>query len=115
MSTRRATADAIMFFRRAIEAAGVFRDEVTTDGAAALPPIAHATGKAVQQRIARDHQHLQGRPRPLRGFKTLAGARVLCRGHALRRNLRAASTTWDTRSTPQSSRCSHRWRRRGLP
>ncbi len=71
-------------------------DEVTTDGAAAyppalaaaLPPVAHETGKAVQQRIERDHQHLKGRLRPTRGFKTLAGARVLCRGHASLRNLR---------------------------
>ena len=45
-------------------------------------------GSAVQQRIERDHQHLKGRLRPMRGFKTLAGARVLCRAHAFLRNLR---------------------------
>ena len=39
--------------------------------------------------IERDHQHLKGRLRPTRGFKTLAGARVLCRGHAFLRNPRA--------------------------
>src|SRR3954447_7925523 len=96
VSQRRATADAAAFFRRAIEATGVVPDEVTTDGAAAyppaleaaLPPVAHETGKAAQQRIERDHQHLKGRLRPTRGFKTLAGARVLCRGHAFLRNLR---------------------------
>ena len=96
VSQRRATADAATFFRRAIEATGVVPDEVTTDGAAAyppalaaaLPPVAHETGKAVQQRIERDHQHLKGRLRPTRGFKTLAGARVLCRAHAFLRNLR---------------------------
>ena len=95
VSTRRASADAATFFRRAIAATGVVPDEVTTDGAAyppaleaALPPVAHETGKAVQQRIERDHQHLKGRLRPLRGFKTLAGARVLCRGHAFLQNLR---------------------------
>ena len=85
-----------MCFRRAIEPTGVSPDEVTTDGAAAypsafaaaLPPVAHETGKVVQQRIERDHQHPKGRLRPLRGFKTLAGARVLCRGHAFLRNLR---------------------------
>ena len=93
---RRATADAAAFFRRAIEATGVVPDAVTTDGAAAyppalataLPPVLHETGKRVQQRIERDHQHLKGRLRPTRGFKTLAGARVLCRGHAFLRNLR---------------------------
>ena len=93
---RCATADAAAFFRRAIEATGVVPDEVTTDGAVAyppalataLPPVLHETGKRVQQRIERDHQHLQGRLRPMRGFKTLAGARVLCRAHAFLRNLR---------------------------
>jgi len=96
VSTRRAAADAATFFRRAIEATGVVPDEVTTDCAATYPPalaavlpgVLHETGKAVQQRIERDHQHLKGRLRPLRGFKTLAGARVLCAGHAFLRNLR---------------------------
>jgi transposase-like protein len=86
----------VAFFRRAVEATGVLPDEVTTDGAAAyppalttaLPPVLHETGKAAQQRIERDHQHLNGRLRPTRGFKTLAGARVLCRAHAFLRNLR---------------------------
>ena len=96
VSARRAAADAAAFFRRAIASTGVIPDEVTTDGAAAyppalaaLPPLAHETGKVVQQRIERDHQHLKGRLRPTRGFKTLAGARVLCRAHAFLRNLRA--------------------------
>jgi IS6 family transposase len=59
VSTRRATADAAAFFRRAIAATGVVPDAVTTDGAAAyppalataLPPVLHETGKVVQQRI----------------------------------------------------------------
>ena len=97
MSQRRATADAATFFRRAVEVTGTIPDEVTTDDAAtypsalaaALPPVAHETGKLAQQRIERDHQHLKGRLRPTRGFKTLAGARVLCRAHAFLRNLRA--------------------------
>ena len=96
VSQHRATADATAFFRRAIAATGVIPDAVTTDGAAAyppalaaaLPPVAHEVGKRVQQRIERDHQHLKGRLRPLRGFKTLAAARLLCRGHAFLRNLR---------------------------
>ncbi|HEU5329699.1 MAG TPA: DDE-type integrase/transposase/recombinase [Thermomicrobiales bacterium] len=61
VSTRRVAADAITFFRRAVEPTGAVADEVTTDGAAAyppalaaaLPPVAHETGKAVQQRIER--------------------------------------------------------------
>lgn len=96
VSARRAAADAAAFFRCAIESTGVVPDEVTTDGAAAyppaleaaLPPVAHEVGKRVQQRIERDHQHLKGRLRPTRGFKTLTGARVLCAGHAFLRNLR---------------------------
>ena len=96
VSQRRATADATAFFRRAVEATGVVPDEVSTDGASAyppaltvaLPPVLHEIGKRAQQRIERDHQHLKGRLRPMRGFKTLAGARVLCRGHAFLRNLR---------------------------
>ena len=96
VSQRRTTADAAACLRRAIEVTGVVPDEVMTDGAAAyppalamaLPPALHETGKLVQQRIERDHQHLKGRLRSTRGFKTLAGARVLCRRHAFLRNLR---------------------------
>jgi len=96
VSERRAATDAAAFCRRAVEATGVVPDAVTTDGAAAYPPalaavlpgVLHETGKAVQQRIARDQQHRKSRLRPLRGFKTLAGARVLYAGHAFLRNLR---------------------------
>jgi len=97
VSRERATEDAATSFRRAVEATGVVPDTVATDCAAAyspalaavLPEALHETGKAIQQRIERDHQHLQGRSRGMRGFKTLAGARVLCRAHAFLRNLRA--------------------------
>ncbi len=83
-------------FRRAIAATGVALDEVTTDCAIAYPPALaavlpsalHETGKAVQQRIERDHQHRKGRLRPLRGCETLVGATMLCAGHASLRNLR---------------------------
>ena len=65
VSRRRATADAVACFRRAIASTGVVPDEVTTDGAAAyppalataLPPVLHETEKRVQQRSERDHQH----------------------------------------------------------
>jgi len=89
VSTERAAEDAATFFRRAIEATGVVPTEVTTDYAAAYPPalvavlpgVLHETGKMLQQRLERDHQHLKGRIGGMRGFKTLAGARVLCRAH----------------------------------
>ncbi len=96
MRERRATAEAATFFRRAIEATGVAPDEVTTDRAAAYPPalatvlpdVERETGQIVQQRVARDHRHLKGRLRGMRGCKTLDGARVLCRAHAFLRNRR---------------------------
>ena len=94
---RRATADAAAFFRRAIETTAIVPEEVTTNCSATYPPalaavlpgVLHEMGKAVQQRIERDHQHLKGRLRPMRGFKMLAGARVACRAHAFLRHLRA--------------------------
>ena len=96
VSARRATEDAVAFFRRALASTGIVPAEVATDCAAAYPPAleavlpgtTHETGKQVQQRIERDHQHLKGRVRGMRGFKTLTGARVLCRAHAFLRNLR---------------------------
>ncbi len=98
-------------------------DAVTSDGAptsppalaAALPPVAHETGKLVQQRIERDRQHRKGRLRPLRGFKTRAGARVLCRAHAFLRNLRGGFYDLGTLVDGVASRCSRRWCRRGPP
>ena len=91
VSARRATADAAACFRRAIEATGVIPDAVTTDRAAtyppalavALPPVAHETGKRVQQRIERDHQHRKGTIAPdarvqnaHRGARALPGPRL---------------------------------------
>ena len=68
---------------------------VTTDKAACYPPALaevlpeaeHVTGKQEQQRLERDHQHLKGRLRPMRGFKTDPTAQVVCAGHGLVRNL----------------------------
>ena len=85
------------FFRCAFEETGEYPTRVTTDKAACYPPalervlpdVEHLTGKLVQQRIERDHQHLKGRTRPMRGFKTDRGARIVCRGHGFLRNLRA--------------------------
>jgi len=96
VSDRRASADAATCFRRAIAATGVAPAVVTTDRApaspsaldAVLPTARHEAGEQVPQRIERDHRHLKGRVRGMRSFKTLAGARVLCRAHGFRRNLR---------------------------
>ncbi len=94
---------------------------VTTDGAAADPPAlavvlpgaAHETGKRVQRRSERGHQHPKGRLRPMRGFETLAGARVLCRAHAFRRDLRGRCYDFgravDTAASPSASPVARGW------
>jgi hypothetical protein len=87
----------------------VVPDEVTTDRVAAYPPVAHETGKPTRRRIERDHQHLKGRIRGMRGCKTLAGARVLCRGQAFLRNLRCGYYDLGRRSTPSLADRSQRW------
>ena len=53
-----------------------------------MPEVKHIKGKMEQQRIERDHQHLKGRTRSMRGFQTLACAQVVCAGHGFLRNLR---------------------------
>jgi transposase, IS6 family len=92
----RATEAATAFFRSALENTGVTPHTVTTDKAAACPPalaavlpeIKHITGKAEQQRIERDHQHLKGRLKVFRGYKTTGGAQRFCQAHGFVRNLR---------------------------
>lgn len=91
----RDTEAAVAFFRAALEKTGVTPQTVTTDKAAAYPPalaqvlpeVEHITGKAVQQRIERDHQHLKGRLRVFRGCKTKTGAQRFCPAHGFVRNL----------------------------
>jgi transposase, IS6 family len=91
----RDTAAATAFFRSALENTGVTPHTVTTDKAAVYPPalaavlpeVEHRTGKAEQQRIERDHQHLKGRLRVFRGCKTTAGAQRFCQAHGFLRNL----------------------------
>jgi IS6 family transposase len=92
----RDTEAATAFFRTALENTGVTPHTVTTDKAAAYPPalaqvlpdVEHITGKAEQQRIERDHQHLKGRLRVFRGCKTASGAQRFCQAHGFVRNLR---------------------------
>jgi len=89
---------------------------VTTDCAACYPPALervlpeaeHVTGKMVQQRIERDHQHLKGRTRPMRGFKTDCGARIVCRGQGCMRNLRAGCYDVGTAASEERHRAALR-------
>ena len=53
-----------------------------------LPEVEHLTGKAVQQSIERDHQHLKGRLKVFRGCKTSGGAQRFCQAHGFVRHLR---------------------------
>ena len=96
VSPTRDTAAATTFLTRAIESTEVTPSLATTDKAAIYPPalaavlpaVRHIRGKLVQQRIERDHQHLKGRTRSMRGFQTLPCAQVVCAGHGFMRNLR---------------------------
>lgn len=96
VSPTRDTAAATTFLERAVESSAVTPYRATTDKApiyppafaAVLPEVEHITGKAEQQRIERDHQHLKGRTRCMRGFQTLPCAQVVCEGHGFMRNLR---------------------------
>jgi transposase-like protein len=95
-SPTRDTAAAIAFLRGAVAGSGVRPQRASTDRAAIYPPALaavlpeaeHVAGKAAQQGIERDHQHLKGRCRPMRGFKALRCAQTVCAGHGFRRNVR---------------------------
>ncbi len=96
VSPTRDTAAATTFLTRAVESTEVTPTLATTDKApiyppalaAVLPEVVHIRGKMEQQRIERDHQHLKGRTRSMRGFQTLPCAQVVCAGHGFMRNLR---------------------------
>jgi transposase-like protein len=96
LSERRDRAAAHAFFEGAMEASTVTPSRVTTDKAkcypaavrAVLPDAEHRTSKYLNNGLERDHQHLKGRIRPMRRFKTVDGASNFSQGHALIRNLR---------------------------
>ena len=96
VSRARDTEAATLFLTRAMEETGVRPHTATTDKAAIYPPalaavlpdVTHRAGKAEQQAIERDHQHLKGRHRSMRGFKQLRCAQTVCAGHGFLRNLR---------------------------
>jgi IS6 family transposase len=95
-SSTRDTAAALAFLTRAMASTEVTPYAVTTGRAPIYPPavarvlpdVEHSTGTMIQQRIERDHQHLKGRYRSMRGFQTVPCAQVVCAGHGFMRNLR---------------------------
>jgi transposase, IS6 family len=121
LSETRDTAAAAIFFERAIDHTDVRPRRVTTDKAPTYPPALravvpeaeHITGKREQQGIERDHQHLKGRTRSMRGFQQIDCAQVVCDGHGFMRNLRdgfyrLGEPTGDPRA-PQAPRLARAW------
>jgi transposase-like protein len=96
LSDRRDTAAARAFFECALAVADELPARVTSDQAKCYPPALrtllpaaeHRCSKYLNNGLERDHQHLKGRLRPMRRFKTVGGASNFCRGHTLIRNLR---------------------------
>ena len=60
-----------------------------------------STRRYLNNRLERDHQHLKGRIRPMRGFKSWRAAWTFCRAHDLVRNLRAGHSSLAVGSTPR--------------
>jgi len=121
LSDTRDTAATTAFFERAIAHTDVRPRLVTTDKAPTYPPALrtvvpeaeHIMGKAEQQAIERDHQHLKGRTRCMRGFQRLGCAQTVCDGHGFMRNLRdgfyrLGESTGDPR-IPQAPRLARAW------
>jgi len=121
LSETRDTAAATAFFAQAIARTDVRPHRVTADKAptylpvlrAVLPEADHVTGKAEQQGIERDHQHLKRRTCCMRGFQRLGCAQVVCDGHGFMRNLRdgfyrLGEPTSDLR-LPQAPRLMRAW------
>ncbi len=115
-SERRNAAAARAFFDQAIGETGIVPERVVTDRAACYPPalgvvlpaVEHRCSKYLNNGLERDHGHLKQRLRPMRGFKRLACAHVLTRGHALVRNLRNGFSTL-TAHHPRPLRLSAAW------
>jgi transposase-like protein len=95
LSKRRDAVAAQAFFEAALDSSSVTPTRVTSDKAKCYPPalhnvlpnVEHRTSKYLNNRLERDHQHLKGRVRSMRSFKTVDAASNFCRGHTLIRNL----------------------------
>ncbi len=121
LSETRDTAAATAFFEQAIARTDVRPRRATTDKVPTYPPALravvpeaeHVMGKMEQQGIERDHQHLKGRTRCMRGFQRLGCAQVVCDGHGFMRTLRdgfyrLGEPTGDPR-IPQAPRLARAW------
>jgi transposase-like protein len=109
LSDRRDTIAARLFLLWAQDRAGAAPTRVITERAgcyvdavrAECPGAKHLTRRYLNNRLERDHQHLKGRIRPMRGFKSWRAAWTFCRAHDLVRNLRAGHSSLAVGSTPR--------------
>jgi transposase-like protein len=109
LSDRRDTTAARLFLLWAQDRAGGAPTRVITDRAGCsvdavrleCPEAKHPTRRYVKNRLERDHQHLKGRIRPMRGFQSWRAAWIFCRGHDLVRNLRAGHNGLAVGATPR--------------
>src|SRR3712207_3755796 len=116
LSHRRDRTAAHAFFEAAITTSTVTPTRGTTDTAtcypparrAVLPEAEHRSSKYLNNGLERDHQHLKGRVRPMRCFKTVGGADPCCRGHALIRNLGRGCSSL-TAKVPPRQRLAAAW------
>jgi transposase-like protein len=96
VSTRRDTAAARRFFRRALAALKVTPNEVVTDAAPVYPAVLdelvpsawHHVERYANNRIEADHSQLKHRLRAMRGLHTDHTAQTIITGHAFIQNLR---------------------------
>ena len=106
----------VYFSERRIAEAGVTPERVVTDKAASYPPALRALLPSAEHRssnylnngLERDHGHLKQRLRPMRGFKRLASADGLTRGHARVQNLRNGFSALTAR-VPRPLRLATAW------
>jgi len=95
LSEHRDLAAAKAFFRSAKRVTGVTPDRVTTDGHDAYPRairtelgkrVRHRTNRYLNNRLEEDHRGIEGRCRPMLGFKSTTSAKRYCRDHDELRN-----------------------------
>ena len=116
VSTRRNARAAQAFFTRAIATTGVAPRRIITDKARCYAPalrglrlpVEHRRARYLNNRLERDRSHLKQRLRPMRGFKQLAAADIVSRGHALVQNLRNGFSTL-TVGIPRPLRLATAW------
>lgn len=115
LSDRRNTEAAHTFFQQAIAVTGVTPTQVTTDKAKSypkalrnvLPAVEHRSSQYLNNRLERDHQHLKGRIRPTRRFKSSTSAASFCQGHALIRSLCAGHLSLTAAIAPPNRLAKH--------